>query len=437
MYQIADILSAFSTLIGCRNSEDPTVERLPAFLRTTTSGLYLNDGHPLVTVENIKSNARVISISSYSDYDVGTTYYAGDYAKEGGKLYRALKEAKGESTSDESAWQETTPLGEEIRKIINTSITLMISDIINAKQMNANARTLVDSRYLFHGSGRLADTIDNAGKLVGFEISIPRITDLKLEINKIGLQFTDPQTNLNIYIFHSSQSSPIHTFTVSTTKGRSFEWATITEKVLKYISTYDTGTFYIAYYQSDITGNAIRKIRDWSQSPCSNCGRADIESFNLYSKYIKVHPFRVSSNNLEAGYNGNTGDFDSERKIWDIEKNEYTNQTNYGLNLQISLKCDLTDFLVQHKDMFGDLLQRKATIVALEKLAYKPDHSLNRSEELIDPRMVQYILTGEHGTTGLKGEYQKALKNMELNMSGFDPVCMPCKKKGVRFKSVM
>lgn len=437
MYLISTILPEFKNLIGWRESTDPDFESLPDFLKASSSGLYGNDSHALVTPENIKANSRVIDTTNYKAYDAGATYSEGQYVYQTPYLYRSLQNSNtGHLLTETDWWEKTTPLGEAIRDITNVSITQMISDIVSFKEFNAAARTLVDQKYLFHAAGRLADAIEKGSRVVGFEITIPRIPEIILEINKLGLQFTEAQTDLKIYIFHSSQEDPIHTFTVSTSNGRTFEWVSITDKVLKYVDTYDTGTFYIVYFEDDISGQSIRKIKDWSKGPCTSCGRADLEAYNAYSKFMTIHPFRVSSNNLAAGYNGHTGDFDAERKIWDLEKMEYMYQYNYGLNMQLSIKCDLTDFLVDNKAMFARLLQQKIAITTLERIAFNQHQNINRQQEYITPSTIQYILDGPHGNAGLKGEYSKSIKNMDINLSGFDPLCLPCKKKAVRYTSI-
>ena len=74
MYLISTILPEFKNLIGWRESTDPDFESLPDFLKASSSGLYGNDSHALVTPENIKANSRVIDVTNYKAYDAGATY---------------------------------------------------------------------------------------------------------------------------------------------------------------------------------------------------------------------------------------------------------------------------------------------------------------------------------------------------------------------------
>ena len=216
MFNPTTIQNCMTSLLGWRNDANPDVPQItdPNLLQTD-SGLIYNDFHPLLTIENITNT--IPEDKTINDY-----------------------------------------LNEKVNSGINKAMTKVVLE----KKLNESTKTLLNSSKLFDGIGRFQDTVISNGRFVGVELEIFPTYGAKVIIDKIGLQFTQTQTNLPIYIFHTSQIDPIQTITASTTKSNSLEWLTLSQTIdLSYLSdNYDSGgMYYIGYFQDDISGQAIKK----------------------------------------------------------------------------------------------------------------------------------------------------------------------------------
>ena len=164
-----------------------------------------------------------------------------------------------------------------------------------------------------------------------------------------------------------------------------------------------------------MTGQAINGLYDYSRN------RETI--FFPSSKY-----FRVSSFSADG----------SETTLWDASKNQYTPSTNYGINLDYSVSCDYTDFIIEQKSLFKTIIWYQVAIDLLREIAINPNSRINRNESNISIQSVLYELDGDsqgRATYSLQRQHADALKTIQLDTGQIDNVCLTCKKRGVRFTS--
>ena len=175
MFNPTTIQQCMVSLLGWRNDANPDVPQItsPELLQSD-SGLIYNDFHPLLSIENIVNT---------------------------------LPEDK---TIDDY-------LAEKVASGISKGLTKVMIE----KKLNESTKTLLNSSKLFDGIGRFQDTIISDGSFVGIEVEIFPSYGTKVIIDKIGLQFTQPQTNLPIYIYHTSQIDAIKVVSATTTKQNS------------------------------------------------------------------------------------------------------------------------------------------------------------------------------------------------------------------------
>lgn len=81
----------------------------------------------------------------------------------------------------------------------------------------------------------------------------------------------------------------------------------------------------------------------------------------------------------------------------DIEMLKYTNTQNYGLNVEISVGCDLTDFIVSQRQLFANVLQLQVAYNALRTMAMNPDVRVNRNQSNVSRMDILYELDGNTG----------------------------------------
>lgn len=390
MIQIQKIQNALLNLIGWAQDAKPLGIHIAEELTVSESGLYFQQVHPLLTLQNL----TCIAPSNLDNYTF-------------------------------SEWLQAKTKA-SIAKAITTYCTL--GTIQNAQ------KALCENKMLFTGTARLANTIKNKQNVVGFEIVPIRSKGIVTKINKVGLQFTKAGT-YKLYLMHSSSSEPIKTLEFTKVKDNTMEWFDTPDLILPYQSA-DTdagGSWYLCYRQDELPedSKAIRKDRDWSKQPCRGCSRTDFISWQAWSKYLEIHPFYVNSEIVE-----NT---DSGIQLWDIEYNEYTYDTNYGLNLEVTVACDLTDFIIEHRLLFQDVIAKQVAVDLLREFAYNANvrtnrHSINASR--ID---ILYETDGDSSSmkkSGLSYQLEQAFRAINLNTEGLDKVCRPCKNNGIKYKTI-
>jgi hypothetical protein len=117
----------------------------------------------------------------------------------------------------------------------------------------------------------------------------------------------------------------------------------------------------------------------------------------------------------------------------------YTNTTNYGLNCEITIGCDLTDFIIEQKQLFANVLQKQVAAIALRTLALNPDVRVNRNQSNASKMDILYELDGNTSSNrpaGLGYELTQAYKALSLNTQGLDRICLTCNNHGVKYTTV-
>ncbi len=375
MYRINDIVSAFSSLVGWRDSDT---------LSTSTSGLYFEEAHPLLTkraMEAIMPKKEGFGIDDY---------------------LAQLRDAG-------------------IKRVVNT--------FVNSKLVGMETKNIVERRTLFDGVGRKEATIPNRGRIVGFEFQPLRGNGITTELNKVGLQFVGNTGTIKLYLFHSSVTEPIATKEVEYTSERgSFMWFDLAGWVLPYVSesTNAGGAWYVVYDEGALPDymQSINFGRDWSREPCGTCNKGDVNLYRTMVRNITLSPFYVVADDWDG-------------TLWDLEDMQYTNGTNYGMNFMVTMSCDLTDSIIAEKSIFASAVQLQVASDALRALAMNPEVAVNRVQFNADRNDIMFAVEGNgQGIRGLQGELSKAMKALSIDTKGLDVVCLSCQNKGVRYISI-
>ena len=408
-------LAKFDYAIDCQ-LEDGTIAR-PIFCVTQPddSGMYVAAGRQVsFTVSNVIVTAeRNDRGEDIPDISTGTAYIAPDNSE---------------------YWAETNLFSEWLEAKTKASIQKAISRFVAEKTMNGG-KALCENRTLFDGTGRLVDTVKNKQNLVGFEIVPVRAKGITTKINKIGLQFTKPG-DYTLYLMHSSAGAPVKVIKVTKTKANSFEWFSISDLYLPYQGE-DTdagGSWYLCYFQSELpeSSQAIFKDKDWSKEPCGSCSRRELLAWQAWSKYLEIHPFYVNEEHVSR-------DEADEPLLWDVNKNIYTYDSNYGLNLEVTVNCDLTDFVIEQRMLFQDVIAKQLAVDMLREFAYNANVRTNRHSVNASRIDILYEIDGDSSSmkqSGLSYQLDMAFKAVKLNTAGIDRVCLPCGNKGIKYRTV-
>lgn len=443
MVRVKEIQDSLLHLIGWEQNYDTTNFKLANSLAESESGLFYQHAHPLLTLDNISSLAPDFKNITYPEHVEDAEYKKGNIVSFDGFLYKALVDTNKTPYSDD--WELTNSLSEWIESKIKASIQKAISRFINEKLAKASSKTIIENKTLFDGTGRIVDTIRNKKNLVGFEIVPIRANGITVKINKIGLQFTE-QGKYTIYIMHSSMDAPVYVLSFEKVRKNSIEWFTVKDIYLPYKSEFNDagGSWYICYFQSELPegSQAIRKDRDWSKGPCNSCSRREYESWSLWSKYLEVHPFYVNEelvNSVSFNEGLNDDFYKQPLQLWDIENNQYTYDTNYGLNLDITVSCDLTDFIISQKHLFQDVLLKQLAVDMLREFAYNANVRTNRHVINASRTDIIYEIDGDTASlkkSGLSYQLDEAFKALSISTKGIDRICLPCTNNGIRYRTV-
>ena len=448
MVRALDIQEKLLHLIGWEQNYDTSDLKISDALTVSESGLYFQQIHPLLTLQNMSCIAPDFKNMTFEEYNAEKPYSKGNVIKYGSLLYKALQNSTGKQPDIESEyWVETNPFSEWLESKTKASIQKSIARYCNEKIAQGTYKTLCENKTLFDGTGRLVDVVKNKKNLVGFEIVPIRAKGVTTKINKIGLQFTEPG-EYTLYLMHSSMDAPVKIIKLNKIRKNSIEWFSLNDVYLPYQSEDNDagGSWYLCYFQSELPegSQAIRKDKDWSKEPCNSCSRREYLAWMAWSKYIEVHPFFVNEELINGMQNDFNDDFNNDFSkqpihLWDVENNQYTYDNNYGLNLEITISCDITDFIIEQRMLFQDIIAKQVAVDMLREFAYNANVRTNRHSINASRLDILYEVDGDSSSmkkSGLSYQLDMAFKAIKLSTEGIDRVCLPCKNNGIKYRTV-
>ena len=434
MTRIKEIQDKVLHVVGWEQPYNPA-DAIRADLSITESGLTFQGAHPLLTLENIKSIVPEQFIFIYPDWNIATPYIAGDKVKRNNVVYIAKIGNVGVEpiSAENENWAVYNFLSDYLERQTRSGIATVVQNFIQIKQLDNETKTILERRTFFDGAGRLAATIDNRGKLCGYEITPVRSMGVTTKIERIGLQMIGGIGTVKVYVFHSNQIEPIKTIDVEITDAKGgFKWVTVDNLYLPYISESQNagGSFFLCYNQKDLPEGmeAINISKDWSREPCMSCNMGDLEEWRLMRKYIQVSPFT----------NPAPDNFQAFPEMWDVQQTIWTNTVNYGINVEFSVGCDLTDFIISQRHIFKTVIQKQVAATLLRTIALYPDVRVNRNQSNVSRMDILYELDGNTAgerPAGLGYELKKAYEAIKMDTAGLDRICLTCNNKGVRYRT--
>ena len=440
MIRINEICEALKNVCGWEQSYDPA-KAIDDNLTQTESGLYFQGAHPLLTLDNMEAIMPDDWGIQYPVWDALTQWkqnkvvqYGND--TNGNKLFwKAKADNVGEEPTEDSLfWSKYNILSDFLERMTRNGIATAIQTFTQIKQLDKETRNLLERRTFFDGAGRIRATLQNNHKLVGFEIVPVRAMGVTAKIEKIGLQMTGGTGVVRMYLFHSSQIDPIKTFDLNfTVTNGGFQWFPLTDCYLPYISDKNNagGSWFLCYNQDELPAGmeAINVLKDWSREPCGTCNIGSVEVWRELTKYLQVTPFMYNAPETFAEY----------PELWNIAYTMYTRTQNYGLNCEITIGCDLTDFIISQRQIFQTVIQRQVAAIALRTLAMNPNVRVNRNQSNATRMDILYELDGNTSGVrpgGLGYDLKKSYEALQIDTQGLDRICLACNNRGVRYRTV-
>ncbi len=433
MIRLKDIQTALCHVVGWEQDYNPQNQIDPS-LCLTESGLTFQAAHPLVTLANVRAIMPDDYLWQYGEWDAQTPYAAGAKARHDGRLWQAVRANAGSEPADGNGdWAVYNMLSDFLRHLTLNGINTAVQTFLQQKQLSRETKNLMERRTFFDGAARLAATITPTGKLCGFEIVPVRAMGVTVKIERIGLQMTGATGTVRLYVFHSSQVEPLRVLDLDfTNTSGAFQWFTVEDLYLPYIGDgHDAGgAWFIVYDQNDLPSGmrALNVSKDWSVEPCQTCLGGSIESWRQMTKYMQVSPFSIHA----------PLDFRAYPEMFDIAEIGYTNTMNYGMNMELTVGCDLTDFIISQRQAFATVIQRQVAVNVLRTIAMNPDVRVNRNQVNVTRDELLYEIDGapQGRAAGLGYELRQAYRALEIDTQGIDRICLTCNNHGVKYRTV-
>lgn len=442
MYRLKEIQNALMHVVGWEQAYNPE-QAIDDKMTQSESGLTFQGAHPLCTLNNVCAIMPDDYYLHYPEWVYTTIYNKGSKVRHGNRVWVATEQSTDkEPVADSAFWQPFNMVSDYVEMLTRNGINTAIQKFIQEKQLRNETKTLLERRTFFDGAARLKATIDPTAKLVGFEIVPVRGMGVTMRINRIGLQMVGATGTVRLYLFHSSQVAPMRTIDVEfTNTNGGFQWFSFDADpiYLPYIAGGSAdaqgndagGAWFLCYNQNELPMGmeALNVSKDWSREPCGTCNIGSVESWRELTKYLQVSPFCIHA----------PEDFAQYPEMFDIANVAYTNTQNYGMNCEISVECDLTDFIISQRHIFAPVIQKQVVADMLRTLAMNPDVRVNRNQSNASRMDILYELDGNTNGTrpgGLGYDLKQAYRALEIDTRGIDRICLACNNHGVRYRTV-
>lgn len=423
MYSISTIKSIFESRLGFRDTLNPDYQSIDASETAASLSLYYNDYHPLVTQENLDAIAPNYDGYNLTAWSALTTYAAGDKCINDGVMYISKAAANINHEPPDATWWKIG-LSVFLEQLEEQSIITCFNRIFREKKLFGATKAMYDNLILYDGVGKTSDTITSESRFVFLKLTLKKYNNLYFQLRRIGLQASQAQAGLTIYIYHTSKYAPIATITHTSDKTYTMEWTTASNELnyFPYSATEGAreqdsgGSFYIGYYEDDLTGQAIQRTCNWLKQPCGNC---NTEAFNklMYNTWTKL--FYLQSGSVPYTKLNGTN-------LWDLDDEEYDNSTNWGMNLGFSVGCLLTQFIVDNAGLFTDVLAKQVAWDCLQRMAYSTRTNRLSEQTRAD---AMFALNGE-GKNFTK-VLDEAYKEVDFDTSNLGSPCLGVKQGGL------
>lgn len=353
--------------------------------------LFLSDAHKLLRPDLLAALAPDMTPTA-PDYSSEETY--DQYAVVGSEsqLYESLVHLnKGYPLEDSLAWRPTTMLSSWYGRIERGSISKLALMLAGAPP----AAPIIDRQPLYGKEANLSGAVSRFGRFVGVRISA-RKRNLAIKLLRIGLQLTGPVINLPLFLFHSSQASPVAIMLLNgSTSGRTV-WAD-TPAVL----AENDGYYLLGYYESDLPLGvlAVGAQRGWDVSGCSSCFGSDYALAAARGPLVKIESVYVM--------------MPTEYGVMNWATEQSVNLQTWGLNAIIDVRCDATSLLLDNEDLLLNGLLHQIACDVLEEIS--TSDRVNSVAAQIKPQ-AYVALNGQANAKsdiGVKGERNKVVSELK------------------------
>ena len=109
------------------------------------------------------------------------------------------------------------------------------------------------------------------------------------------------------------------------------------------------------------------------------------------------------------------GDLDG-TNLFDIDKIGYSD-TNYGLNLSFSIKTDLTEMMVERKELFVNALGYQFSNDMIQSMVFNADSRINKMQDTGTRNAVTYEWSGVDNPNSIKKRLDESVSALSFDLS--------------------
>lgn len=309
-------------------------------------------------------------------------------------------------------------LEQYLEEIEDDAVTKLLDSVVEHKKLNSSTKDIVNN-VVIRNAVAFGGTHINEGKFVGVEFMLTNDLSLRAIINRFALYTTVPQSGLTMYLYHEHSTSPLATYTFDSVAGKIQSWSDV-NIIMDYANTdLAGGRYFFGYYQDDLAGAAkMYNKLNWSTGFCSSCdGGVSQRQFKSLTKHVHMRSFYVNASSLDPG-----------RELFDINQVFHDATATYGLNFNISIRCNLTQFWIDNRTEFKTALKKQMQVSVMQDML--SSSQINYIEQGLQALIIEQLPAKEE-------ELKEAIKNINLDQGNLTSLCLPCAKKPRTFyKSV-
>ena len=425
-YDLSKIVTKSKERLSWINTANQTEKPLGDVFPTTALRNYNELGIPYLDLRAVEALLSSAKYYGFDNYAQTKTYNTGEKVTDGNSLnelyYKSVVDNNtGQLLTDTNFWEQKYFFAEQLRNKTVSVIEKTITKTLSSKKEFNQTKNVLQNSSLIISDGSRSTTEVKQGRLVGISIRTRDFNNVLMNIPAMGVKLTESQ-DLTIYVYHTSQTEPITSFTVPA--GQSFKFSDIVDLNLGfYTEEYENGgEFKICYLENDLTGSAVIKDVTYDYHSSCGCGSTASHKAEKTYKYIRhIAPFYVEN-----------ADIPLSNELWseDVEKTD--TKSNFGINFKFNILCDWTEIILQNLHLWDDALILGMQVGVAELAQGSHRHNDAQMLTKIDA-VVQ--LQPEGGD--LRGQYEKACKEIDLDISDLDSPCMPKKpQQGMRHRVV-
>lgn len=430
MYNPKLIQSGLAGVVGFLPPNDPNTPAISGSLITSSTGIYVNNVYALCTLDFLFLAApdftpskwpAWVSGSNYTLHQLVSYYTGGAY-----QLFSAVAAITGSVvdpvTAGAGVWLNVSTAAWQnyVQQIYNQACSNMIAAVVQKKKLLHMGKAILERQQLYRGLGQFNNLIVPMGNFVGFEIMPASAEGLLIFIEKIGIQCSQAQSEMNYYLYHTSRVAPLQIFHVPINAANTFDWEALVDTngdpcIIGYMGLrgpveVDTnGAFWWGYHQGDLEGQAVSKDWDCASIPCK-CDNANLNMYNKWSRTTRIRNISV------PGYC-----FDGSNNLIITNEVAYNTNSNWGLNMSISVRCDLTKTITDNKFLWGQSLSKSLAYEVLKVLATST--RIGPGEGSIKNLAMAELDTAIPGA--FINDYLAEIDCVNMDLSGFNSACMP------------